>query len=139
YRRIVANEPNNIIGLNNLAYALAVHMGKPAEAMSFAERAYELSQGSPLVADTYAWVLHLGGDHQQALRYVQDAVAAAPAVAEMRWHYAAVLDAVGDAERAGKELAKAIDLNPTLKTRADVQALQKKLDTAHAGRSSSSH
>ncbi len=138
YRRMVANEPNDIIGLNNLAYALAAHLGKPAEAMSFAERAYELSQGSPIVADTYAWVLHLGGDNQQALRYAQDAVAGAPTHAEIRWHYAAVLAAVGDAERAEKELAKAIDLNPALKTRTDVQALQKKLETARTGRAGSS-
>jgi uncharacterized protein (TIGR03790 family) len=128
YRRMVANTPNDIIGLNNLAFALAARLGKPAEAVYFAERAYELSQGSPLVADTYAWVLHLGGDDRQALRYAQDAAAGAPSVPEILWHYAVILDAVGEKERAGKVLAKAIELNPKLKTAAEVQALQKKLN-----------
>jgi uncharacterized protein (TIGR03790 family) len=132
YRRMVANVPNDIIGLNNLAFVLAARLGKPAEALSFAERAYELSQGSPAVADTYAWVLHLGGDNQQALRYAQDAVSGAPTQSEMRWHYAVVLEALGDHERADKELTKALELNAAMKTRADVQAFQKKLETARA-------
>jgi tetratricopeptide (TPR) repeat protein len=132
YRRMVANVPNDIVGLNNLAFVLAARLGKPAEALSFAERAYELSQGSAAVADTYAWVLHLGGDNQQALRYAQDAVSGAPTQSEIRWHYAVVLEALGDHERAGKELTKALDLNAALKTRADVQAFQKKLETARA-------
>jgi uncharacterized protein (TIGR03790 family) len=136
YRRMVANVPNDIIGLNNLAFALAARIGKPAEALSFAERAYELSQGSPAVADTYAWVLHLVGDNQQALRYAQDAVAGAPTSSELRVHYATILLAIGENERAEKELAKAIELYGGLKSRADVQELQKKLEAARSSRPS---
>jgi uncharacterized protein (TIGR03790 family) len=127
YRRIVANVPNDIIGLNNLAFALAARVGKPAEAIYFAERAYELSQGSPVVTDTYAWVLHLNGDHQQALRYATDAAAGAPGVPEIQWHYAVILEAVGEKARAEKALAKAIELDPKYQSTAEVQALQKKL------------
>jgi uncharacterized protein (TIGR03790 family) len=127
YRRILASNPNDIIALNNLAFALAARLGKPAEAMSFAERAYELSRGTGIVSDTYGWVLHLAGDDQQALRYVQDAVSSLPSLPEIRWHHAAVLAALGHHDSAAKELAKAFELDPTLKTRTDIQALQKKL------------
>ena len=127
YRRMIANVPNDIIGLNNLAFALAARVGKPAEAIYFAERAYELSQGSPVVADTYAWVLHLGGDNQQALRYATDAAAGAPSTPEILWHYAVILESVGEKARAEKALAKAIELNPKFQTTSEVQALQKKL------------
>ncbi len=127
YRRILANNPNDTIALNNLAFALAARLGKPAEAMSFAERAYELSRGAALVSDTYGWVLHLSGDDQQALRYVQDAVTGLPSQPEIRWHHAAVLAALGNHDSAAKELAKAFELDPSLKTRTDVQALQKKI------------
>jgi uncharacterized protein (TIGR03790 family) len=136
YRRMVANVPNDIIGLNNLAFALAARVGKPAEALSFAERAYELSQGSPAVADTYAWVLHLAGDNQQAVRYAHDAVVAAPNSSELRFHLATILVAIGETDRAEKELAKAFELNGGMKSRADVQDLQKKLETARSSRPS---
>jgi uncharacterized protein (TIGR03790 family) len=134
YRRMIANAPNDIIGLNNLAFGLAARLGKPAEALSFAERAYELSQGSPAVADTYAWVLHLVGDNQQAVRYAQDAVAGAPTSSELHFHLAAILESVGEHERAEKELAKAFELNAGLRSRSDVQELQKKLDAARTAR-----
>ena len=46
YRSVLANEnPNNIIALNNLAYALAVHKGEPLEALGYAERAAALTGG----------------------------------------------------------------------------------------------
>lgn len=127
YRRIVANVPTDIIGLNNLAFALAARVGKPAEAIYFAERAYELSQGSPIIADTYAWVLHLNNDNQQALRYATDAAAGAPNVPDIQWHYAVILEAVGEKVRAQKALSKAIEINPNVGKTPEVQALQKKL------------
>ena len=127
YRRMVANSPNDIIGLNNLAFALGARLGKPAEAIYFAERAYELSQGSPVITDTYAWVLHLNGNDQQAVRYATDAAAGAPGIADIHWHYAVILDSVGEKVRAEKALAKALELNPNYKTVPEVQALQKKL------------
>ena len=127
YRRMVANTPNDIIGLNNLAFALGARLGKPGEAIYFAERAYELSQGSPVITDTYAWILHLNGNDQQALRYATDAAAGAPSLSEIQWHYAVICDAAGEKARAEKALAKAIELNPNFKSVPEVQALQKKL------------
>jgi Tfp pilus assembly protein PilF len=127
YRRMVANSPNDIIGLNNLAFALGARLNKPAEAIYFAERAYELSQGSPVITDTYAWVLHLNGNDQQAARYATDAAAGAPGIPEIQWHYAVIMESVGEKARAEKALAKAIELNPNYKSVPEVQALQKKL------------
>ena len=43
YRAVLAVSPDNAIALNNLAYALAVHKGQPAEAIGFAERAMTLT------------------------------------------------------------------------------------------------
>jgi hypothetical protein len=48
-------------------------------------------------------------------------------VPEILWHYAVILEAVGEKERSGKALAKAIELNPKFKSAPDVLALQKKL------------
>jgi tetratricopeptide (TPR) repeat protein len=37
YRKVLAVNPNEPIALNNLAYALAVRRGQPAEAVGYAE------------------------------------------------------------------------------------------------------
>ncbi len=132
YRQVLTIEPNQVGALNNLAYALAVHRATPGEALPLAQRAYTASNESPLVADTLGWVFHLSGDRMQALRYTQIAAAGVPRNGEVRYHYAAALANAGDPGRAAKELAAALELDPALKTRRDVQAFQKTL--AGAGR-----
>jgi uncharacterized protein (TIGR03790 family) len=132
YRQVLTVEPNQIGALNNLAYALAVHRGAPAEALPLAQRAFTASNEAPLVADTLGWVFHLAGDRMQALRYTQMAAAGVPRNGEVRYHHAAALANAGDPDRAAKELAAALELDPALKTRRDVQVLQKTL--AGAGR-----
>ena len=132
YRQVLTIEPNQVGALNNLAYALAVHRATPGEALPLAQRAYTASNEAPLVADTLGWVFHLSGDRMQALRYTQIAAAGVPRNGEVRYHYAAALANAGDPGRAAKELAAALELDPALKTRREVQALQKTL--AGAGR-----
>ena len=130
-------EPNDVGALNNLAYALAVHRGMPGEALPLAQRAFTASNEAPLVADTLGWVLHLAGDRMQALRYTQMAAAGAPRNGEVRYHYAAALANAGDPGRAAKELAAALELEPALKTRRDVQAFQKTLGGRRAAKPAS--
>jgi uncharacterized protein (TIGR03790 family) len=127
YRRVLVNSPNDVIALNNLAFCLAVRMNKPKEGLPQAQRAYTLSNGAPLIADTYGWLLHLTGDHAQALGILQFAAGGAPAVGEVRFHYAAVLAVTGDRATAQRELTKALELDPSLKSREDVLALQRTL------------
>jgi uncharacterized protein (TIGR03790 family) len=132
YRQVLTVVPNDVGALNNLAYALAVHRGMAGEALPLARRAFTASNEAPLVADTLGWVYHLSGDRMQALRYTQLAAAGAPRNGEVRYHYAAALANAGDPDRAVKELAAALELDPALKTRRDVQTFQKTL--AGAGR-----
>jgi uncharacterized protein (TIGR03790 family) len=132
YRRVVSQTPNDVVALNNLAFGLAARQGKLAEALPLAERAYTLSRGAPLVADTLGWVLHLTGDQASALKYLQQAVAGLPGQGEIKFHYAAVLAATGDGARAAKELEAALALDATLATREDVVALRKGLTTTPA-------
>lgn len=127
YQRVLEKEPNDVLVLNNLAFALATRQGKAADARPLAERAYTISRGAPLIADTLGWVFHLLGDSAQALKFLQQAVTALPKHGEVRYHYAAVLAAAGDRTRAAQELTAALDLDPSLKTRDDVVAVQKGL------------
>jgi tetratricopeptide (TPR) repeat protein len=120
--------PDHVLALNNLAYALAVHKGQPAEAIGFAERAASLSGGkSPEIADTLAWVRHLLGRDPEAVEILERVVKTSPARAEYRLHLAAVYAAMGKLEAAAAELREAVRLDPELERGDEVKALRARL------------
>lgn len=74
--------------LNNLAWAY-FRTGRKAEALALAEKAYALTPANPAVSDSYGWLLlQTGGDHDRALRLLEQAAARAPHDAEVRSHLA---------------------------------------------------
>ena len=127
YRTVIDLDANSIVALNNLAYALAVRVERPEDALPFAQRAYTLARGNPTIADTLGWVLFLNGDRAQAARYIADAVRGEPTNPEIRYHAAVLADAAGDLEGARRELTRALELDASLGLRDDVRALAGKL------------
>jgi len=128
YRTILARNPDDVIALNNLAYALAVHKGQPAEAMGYAERAMTLTGGRSLeIADTLAWVQHLVGRDREAAQILDRVVKTAPARAEYRLHLAVVYAAIGMLKEAATELSEAVRLEPELEKSDEVRALRARL------------
>jgi uncharacterized protein (TIGR03790 family) len=126
YRAVIAVEPQNVVALNNLAYALAERKQQPQEALSLALKAYRLSQ-TPDVGDTVGWIHHLMGDNQAALPWLERAAAAAPTSVEILIHTAIVHAAVNDLTKARQRLEAAEKLDPRIGTRSDVQTLRARL------------
>jgi len=128
YRQILSHDPDNVVALNNLAYALAVHKATPAEALPLAERAHRLSAGrNSLIADTLGWIHHLLGDNAAAAPLVEQALRGNSRHVEILIHAATVHAAMGDRARARLELETATKLDPTVNERADVAALRQRL------------
>ena len=128
YRAVLTVNADNVIALNNLAYALAVRKGQPAGAVEYAERAYRLTGGRSVeIADTLAWVQHLVGRDREALQLLEPLVKAAPVGAEYRLHLAVVYAAVGRLAEAAVELDEAVRLAPELEKSQDVAALRARL------------
>ncbi|MGO1501015.1 MAG: tetratricopeptide repeat protein [Marinobacter sp.] len=84
YEQVLAQQPNNVAALNNLAWMLREQ--SPDRAMELAKQASELAPNSPAVLDTYGWILHLNGQHQQAVDSIEKALALAPDNAEIAEH-----------------------------------------------------
>ena len=124
YRLIVKEDPNHVVALNNLAYGLAVRQNAPAEAKPLAQRAFTLSKGSAVVADTLAWIEHLLGNHADAGKLIAATAKALPGNSEVRLHAAFIFAALKDMTTADMELKAALKLDPALAKRADVQKLQ---------------
>jgi tetratricopeptide (TPR) repeat protein len=61
YEEAVKLNPKNFVALNNLAYLLSDKLGKPTDAVPYAERAAEIS-GQPQVIDTLGWCRVQTGD-----------------------------------------------------------------------------
>jgi tetratricopeptide (TPR) repeat protein len=128
YRLAIAASPDNVMALNNLAYALAVRKADAAGALPYAERAMRLSGGrSAEIADTLAWVQHLLGRNREAADTLARIVKAEPSQATYRLHYASALAALGRLDEAGAELKEAVRLDAALDTSDEVKALRAKI------------
>jgi uncharacterized protein (TIGR03790 family) len=127
YRLALQVDPNHVVVLNNLAYALADKKNSAAEALPLAEKAYRLSNQAPIVADTLGWI-HFKLDHlAAALPLIERAAAALPSEVDVLVHVAAVNLASNKAERAKTMLDAAIKVNPAAAGRDDVKALRAKI------------
>src|SRR5688572_12788131 len=127
YRVALEVQPNNVIALNNLAYALAVRRNSPADALPYARQAAVAAPANGGVLDTLAWVLHLVGDNELSGKLLVEAIRLEPREPEIRLHAALVFMALNNAARAERELAEALRLDPNLGKRDDVQRLRLQL------------
>jgi len=99
---VVKLEPQNVLALNNLAWALGEE--KDVRAMQYAEQAYKLAPENSAVLDTMGWMLAEKGDTARGLTLLQKASGLAPESAEIRYHYAQALVKAGDKSKARKEI-----------------------------------
>jgi putative PEP-CTERM system TPR-repeat lipoprotein len=98
YETILRRDPDHVIALNDLAWALL--RLNDSDALRPAERAYRLAPDNPAVADTLAWILAERGQPARALPLLKKALASAPGAGEIRLHYAHALFRSGDKRAA---------------------------------------
>ena len=77
--------PNDVAGLNNLAWLLRDSDRKRAE--SLAQQARAIAPDNPAVADTLGTILLAGGKNAEALEVLKQAAAALPDDASVQGHY----------------------------------------------------
>ena len=102
YEWLQQKQPDNLIVLNNLAWAYQQVQDK--RALETAERAYKLKPDNPAVADTLGWILVEQGNSKRGVELLQKAVAAAPKALSIRYHLAQGWLKAGDKVKARDEL-----------------------------------
>jgi tetratricopeptide (TPR) repeat protein len=109
YEQVLERTPRNLVAVNNLAMLL---VGPGADAASVARAATLVtplaSSSSPAILDTYGWVRLKSGDPRAAVAALERAVAAAPDVAEFRYHLGLAQLAAGQQDQARVSLERAI-------------------------------
>jgi uncharacterized protein (TIGR03790 family) len=127
YRKLLEHDPKDSIALNNLAYSLAVHEGRAAEALPLAERANLIAPRSASMMDTLGWIKHLLGDDQEAVKLLVPAALALSSSADTQLHAAVACAAVGALEDAGKFLKAAEQADPAVRERPEFKDVQRKI------------
>ncbi|HYT65238.1 MAG TPA: TIGR03790 family protein [Vicinamibacterales bacterium] len=133
YARTLENNPNDVVALNNLAYATAVRDHRPADALPLAERAFRITNGAPLIADTLGWIKHLLGDDAGALPLLERAINQDSANIDLQLHAAVVFAAAGRLEDAARALKTARELDPTAVNRDEYRAAQRRIGGVSPG------
>ena len=124
YKQILERDPENVLALNDLAWAqLQLHDNT---ALPLAQHAYRLAPDNAAVADTLAWILAENGQPGRALPLFRQALARAPGAAEIRLHYAQALLRSGDKRGARGQCEQLLALRDFAR-RAEVEQLMAKL------------
>jgi tetratricopeptide (TPR) repeat protein len=109
YAEAIDADPSNVQALNNLGFLLATKLGKPTEALKYAQKAKELAPYDPEVSDTLGWIFYEEGLYESALPYLRAAVAADPS-APHRFHLAMAFWKAGDRAQAQETFSAAMRL-----------------------------
>ena len=125
YQAVVAQQPNDVAALNNLAWASG-QLGD-AKAISYGERALQLAPNSPLVLDTVGVLLVDKGETAKGLEYLTRAVSLAPDRPDILLNYAKALLKAGRQEDARKELTRLQSIEQDYPGKSEVAALLKQI------------
>jgi tetratricopeptide (TPR) repeat protein len=114
-RALLAQDADNAAALNALGYTMILHTDRREEAHKLIKRAYLLNPGDPAILDSLGWVLFVLGDAQQALPYLEKAMAImvdpeiAAHLGEVQWF-------LGDRQAAVQTWKRGQKQNPGHKT-----------------------
>jgi putative PEP-CTERM system TPR-repeat lipoprotein len=117
FEKLIAQSPNDVVLLNDLAWVYLQQGNVKARAM--ADRAHALAPLSSAVEDTLGWIMVAQGDAKGGLPYIKAAAYAMPQDPTVQFHLAVALSRTGAMGPAREMLAKlANDGNADTKAQA---------------------
>ncbi|MBZ0068261.1 MAG: PEP-CTERM system TPR-repeat protein PrsT [Thiobacillus sp.] len=125
YLILNASHPNNLLVLNNLAWAL--HEARDKRALGFAEQALKLKPDSAAALDTLGWILVQQNQIARGITLLQQALTKAPDMAEIQFHLASAFFLSGDRTRAQRELERLLSSGIAFPQEHEAKALLKQL------------
>jgi tetratricopeptide (TPR) repeat protein len=111
YRVVLAANPDHVVALNNLAFLLCENTKSLDEALSYAEKAYQLSSNSAAVNDTLGWIYYQKAMNDKAIEHLAAAVKLQP-TAQRNLHLAMAYSRDGRDQLAQKLMNDAAKMLP---------------------------
>lgn len=127
YLTLNAQTPNNLLVLNNLAWALSE--AGDERALGYAEQALKLKPDSAPAMDTLGWILVQRKQTERGIKLLQRALEKAPDMGDIQFHLAAAYAQTGDAQRARSELKRLLDSGIAFAQETEARALLQKLQS----------
>ncbi|MFI3261651.1 MAG: tetratricopeptide repeat protein [Rikenellaceae bacterium] len=110
YKKSLKYDPDNIMVLNNYSYYLSLDLTDLETALDMSKRVITKEPLNGTYLDTYAWILHLLGRHDEAKTYQLKAIAQTNEDnPELFFHYAEILAALGENLNARRYYRKALE------------------------------
>jgi putative PEP-CTERM system TPR-repeat lipoprotein len=125
---ILTLQPNNAIVLNDLAWQLKNQ--DKVKALSYAEKAYELSPSSVAIIDTLAMILLEHNQYQRAVDLLER-VAVSSSAPVLQYHLALALDRNGQSDDSINKLKELLSRSEKFKERKEAELLLKRLEKSH--------
>ena len=126
YEWLAGKQPENVVVLNNLAWAY--QQVKDARALETSERAYKLKPDNAEVTDTLGSILMDQGKTSRGIELLQKAVAAAPNAPDIRYHLAQAWVKTGEKQKAHKELERLLSTDVKFPQRTEATTLLKQVE-----------
>lgn len=125
YDTVLRMNPLNILSANNLAALLADYKGDVPnlERAFLLSRNFEKEAPHPLFLDTLGWVRLKMGHHEDALRLIKQAIAKAPELPALNYHFGSALFRSGKKQEAKVYLAKALKSTEAFQGRREAEQL----------------
>ena len=110
YEKVLAEQPGSELAANNLAMLLVEYRDDEASRQRARELVKPLRNSAhPAYLDTIGWVEYKLGEYEQALLFLEKAVAMAPDANLMHYHLGMAHHAKGNAVGAREHLGRAIE------------------------------
>ncbi|MDR4476700.1 MAG: tetratricopeptide repeat protein [Nitrospira sp.] len=125
YETVLRMNPRNILSANNLATLLADHKqdAPHLERAFLLSREFEKQAPHPLFLDTVGWVRLRMGHIEEALRLIRQAVAKAPDMPTLNYHFGSALYQSGQKGEAKVYLTKALKSKVSFQGRREAEQL----------------
>lgn len=108
YDRVLRNDPDNVLVLNNYAYYLSLRKERLDEAKTMAQHAIKIAPDNAVYLDTYAWVLYELGEYEAAEKQMEKAIRLLQQPDKTYYrHYADILEKVNKSSKAEEYRNKA--------------------------------
>ena len=112
YGQVLLLEPLDVFVNNNFAYSLAVRGERLDDAKRMAWVALQQEPTNPAYLDTYAWVLFMSADYDEAAQYIEQAVKNGGNATHYE-HWGDILEKIGDFDGAVRAWEFALEQDPS--------------------------
>ena len=112
YDRIMAQDADNPVLLNNYAYMLSEWNNRLDEALQFVNLALKARPATASFMDTRGWIYYRMGRYQEAYQDVKQAMKGETDNAELFYHLGEILRAMGKEGKAREAFQRAAEMEP---------------------------